>query len=350
MCAIPGFACDSRSGTSNGEHKCVASGDLIVEEEIPKQQNAPLKHFRKWCRSKPLPLSVFFLKKNTLAQLSRVRSISENALVVCFLQFSRGSPKPMSSFRRVVLVLAAAVAAGHLALSQDSSTSSSSSSNPAPTQEQQTQQVQQPSNQGAISVQARIKARREQRRAQAIHDVYSQLYEVNASMGYLRWTPGKTLQRVTLYAWDTGVTRYYNQKLGVTIDGRGYYGSPFVGIGDGKPGNSSVTNPAISLYNVMGGPTYRFITEPRYAVSGRVMAGLSHGNFSGDANGFDPTALGLYPDSNTFIISASAPLDYHVSPRVSVRLSPEYVATGYGSSIQNSFGFTGGFVFRFGKQ
>jgi len=249
----------------------------------------------------------------------------------------------MFSFRRVVLVLAAAVAAGHLALAQDSSSSSSSSS--APQQEQQTQQ---PSNQGSLSVQARIRARREQRRAQAIHDVYSHLYEINTSMGYLRWTPGKTLQRVTLYGWDAGVTRYYNQQFGVTIDGRGYYGSPFVG--PNSVTNSSVTNPAISIYNVMGGPTYRFITEPRYAVSGRIMAGFSHGNFSGDTNGFDPTTLGLYPDSNTFIISASAPLDYHVTPKVSLRLAPEYVATGYGSSIQNSFGFTGGFVFRFGKQ
>jgi hypothetical protein len=35
---------------------------------------------------------------------------------------------------------------------------------------------------------------------------------------------------------------------------------------------------------------------------------------------------------------------------MSLRLAPEYVATGFGSTVQNSFGFTGGFVFRFGKQ
>lgn len=245
-------------------------------------------------------------------------------------------------------MLAVAVAAGHLALAQDpsstpSSTSSSSSSTPAT-------EPQAPANpnQGAISVQARIRARREARRNQAIHDVYSHLFEVNTSMGYLRWTPGKTLQRVTLYSWDVGVTRYYSQKLGVTIDGRGYYGSPFVGIGG--PLNSAVTNPAISFYNIMGGPTYRFITEPRYAVSGRVMAGLSHSNFSSDTNGIPSDQFGLWADSNTFIISASAPLDYHVTPKMSLRLAPEYVATGYGSSVQSSFGFTGGFVFRFGKQ
>jgi hypothetical protein len=255
----------------------------------------------------------------------------------------------MSSFRRFILVCAVAVAATHFALAQqDSSSSSSSAQSSQSAQQPEAQQQPANPNQGAISVQARIHARREQRRAQAIHDVYSHLYEINTSMGYLRWTPGPSLQRVTLYAWDTSLTRYYSEKLGVTLDGRGYYGTPFVGIGG--PLNSGVTNPAISMYNVMAGPTYRFIREPRWSVSGRVMAGLSHSNFSGDTNGVPSQLYGLWPDGSTFILSASAPLDYHVSPTISLRLAPEYVATGYGSTIQNGLGFTGGFVFRFGKQ
>jgi hypothetical protein len=250
----------------------------------------------------------------------------------------------MFSFRRFVLALALVVFAAHFALAQDSS-SSSSALQQAPAQPEAQQP---PANQGATSVQARIRARREQRREQAIRDVYSHLYEIHASMGYLRWTPGSSLQRVTLYAWDTGLTRFYSEKLGITLDGRGYYGSPFVGIGG--PLNSGVTNPAISIYNFMGGPTYRFIRQPRYAVSGRVMGGLAHSNFSSDTNGVPSNQFGLWPDGNTFIISASAPVDYHVSSTMSLRLAPEFVATGFGSTIQSSFGFTGGFVFRFGKQ
>ena len=238
-----------------------------------------------------------------------------------------------------------AAAATHFAFTQESS---SSSATQAPQQQPDAQQQPANPNQGAISVQARIRARREQRRAQAIHDVYSHLFEAHASMGYLRWTPGASLQRVTLYAWDTGVTRYYNEKLGITFNGRGYYGTPFVGIN--KQTNSGVTNPAISMYSFMAGPTYRFIREPKYSVSGRVMAGYAQGNFSGDTNGFSPQSLGLYADGGTYIFSASVPVDYHVSPAVSLRLAPEYVATGFGSTVQNSLGFTGGFVFRFGKR
>jgi hypothetical protein len=263
----------------------------------------------------------------------------------------------MFSFRRSILFCALTVFAAHLALAQSSSSSSSQAQQPQGQTPGSTQdQAQQPApnpNQGAATVQARIRARREQRRAQAIHDVYSHLYEINTNMGYLRWTPGPGLpgkgqQRVTLYAWDTGLTRYYNEKLGITLDGRGYYGSPFVGIN--AVTNSSITNPAISIYSFLAGPIYHFIRGPRYTVSGRVMGGYAHGNFSGDTNGFSPQSLGLYPDSGTFIISASVPLDYHVTPGISLRLAPEYVATGFGSSLQNSLGFTGGFVFRFGKQ
>lgn len=261
----------------------------------------------------------------------------------------------MFSFRRPILFCALTVFAAHLALAQstDSSSSSSSSSSQAQQAQDQAQQPAPNPNQGAQTVQARIRARREARRAQAIHDVYSRLYELHSSMGYLRWSPGPGVnghgqQRVTLYAWDTGLTRYYGEKLGITLNGRGYYGTPYVGIGG--PLNSGVTNPAISVYSFMAGPTYRFIREPRYSVSGRVMAGIAHGNFSGDTNRVPSQQFGLYPDSNTFIISASAPLDYHLTPEMSLRLAPEYVATGFGSSVQNSFGFTGGFVFRFGKQ
>ena len=78
-----------------------------------------------------------------------------------------------------------------------------------------------PNQQGPVTVQARIRARREARRAQAIHDTYAHLYEVFVGGGYQRFTPGPTLQRTTMYSWDVAVTRYWSEKLGLTFDGRG---------------------------------------------------------------------------------------------------------------------------------
>lgn len=209
-------------------------------------------------------------------------------------------------------------------------------------QEQQPARTQ---NEGQMSVQARIKARREQRRAQAIHDTYSNRYEAFLGMGYQRFIPGPGRERVALYAWDTGLTRYMSERLGVTADMRGYYGTAYVGLNA-----AGVTRPSISEYGMLIGPTYRFYMRPKYAVSARVLGGAALGNFSSDTNGFGGVALGLYPDGFTYAINPSLIGDANISPDLSLRLTGDDFLTGFGSSRQNSFGFTLGFVYRFGKQ
>ncbi len=249
----------------------------------------------------------------------------------------------MYSFRRVAVLLALFLPASFAAQGQ----SPTSSSNPAQTTQDQTQtQTQTPDQkQGQVSVQARIRARREARRAQAIHDTYSHLYEAFAGGGYQRFTPGPGLQRATMYSWDMAVTRYFNERLGVTIDGRGYYGTAFVGLNE-----TSITRPAITHYDALAGPTYRFYLRPRYSIAGRVLGGVAISNFSGDTNGFGTAVLGLYPDATTYAISASVLGEVNVTPNLSLRLAPEYFVNGFGSTLQGDVGFTYGFVYRFGRQ
>jgi hypothetical protein len=248
----------------------------------------------------------------------------------------------MYSFRRSVGVLAFISLLSFGALAQ----STGSSSNP-PAQDQ-TQPQAPPatqSQQGPVTVQARIKARRDARRAQAIHDTYGHLYEVFVGGGYQRFLPGPTLQRNTMYSWDAAVTRYWNEKLGLTVDGRGYYGTAYVGLN-----STSLTRPAISHYDVLAGPVYRFRMRPKYSLAGSVKGGVAMGNFSGDTNGFGTAVLGLYPDGATYAFAASFIGEVNISPNFSLRLAPEYMATGFGSSFQSDPGFTYGFVYRFGKQ
>jgi hypothetical protein len=252
----------------------------------------------------------------------------------------------MFSFRRLALLLALVLPAMHALIAQ----SSSSSSNPAPaapTQDSQGQSQSQAQTQGQISVQARIRARRAQRRAAAIHEVYDHRYEVYGGAGYLRFTPGPTLQRVNEYDWNVGVTRYFSERLGLTVDGRGYYGTPFITPLQSPSGQ---TKPAISQYAALAGPTYRFYLQPKYSISIRGLAGYTQGNFSGDINGFNPTTFGLYADGSTFAASASIIAEYNLAPNIGLRVTPEYYATGFGSTIQNNLGFTAGIVYRFGKQ
>ena len=250
----------------------------------------------------------------------------------------------MYSFRRLALLLALVLPAMY-AVQAESSSSSSDPATPTPAAATQ-DQAQQPAAQAPppVSVQARIRARREQRRVAAIHDVYDHRYEAFVGTGFQRTHAGVP-QKVNEYAWDVGVTKYLNERLGLTIDGRGNYGTPFVGINF-----SGITKPAISQYAALFGPTYRFYLQPKYSISARVMGGYAQGNFSGDTNGFGGKALGLYPDSSTFAISGSVLVEYNLAPNIGLRVAPEYYGTGYGSTLQNGLGFTGGLVYRFGKQ
>jgi hypothetical protein len=253
----------------------------------------------------------------------------------------------MSFSRRNALLLALSIVAATTALSQ----SSTSSSNPSASGQAQAESP------GQLSVQARIKARRAQRRAAAIHDAYSHRYEAYTGMGLLRFEPGATLERAWDYAWDAGVTRYFDERLGVTIDGRGYYATAYTGISFtyGNPPvttSNPFTNPAISQYAALAGPTYRFYVQPKYSVSGRVLGGVEKGHFSGDTNHneSDALALGLWPDGYVFAASVSIPVEYNLTPNVGLRVAPEYYFTGFGSTVQYSRGFTTGIVYRFGKQ
>ena len=254
----------------------------------------------------------------------------------------------MYSFRRLAFLLALASAALPVVQAQ----SSTSSSNPAPA-DQQTAPAAQPQAQTPqqLSVQARIRARREKRRADAIHEAYGHLYEGYVGAGYLRFTPGAILQRVNEYDWNGGFTRYFNERLGVTVDGRGYYGTPFIGPQEGNPpaGSVRLDKPAISQYAALIGPTYRFYLQPKYSVSGRVMAGYARGNFTGDTNGYGTLGV-LYPDASTFAASASIFVEYNLAPNVGIRVAPEYYATGFGSTIQNNLGYTIGLVVRVGRR
>jgi hypothetical protein len=255
----------------------------------------------------------------------------------------------MYSFRRAVATLAfiLLVSSGVAAFGQDPSSSQ-------PTQEQ-TPAPQAPpptatQNQGQVSVQARIRARREARRLQAIRDTYAQKYELFIGAGYQRFKPGPSLQNATMYAFDLGLTRYYGDRLGITLDGRGNYGTAFVGLNF-----SSITRPAISTYDIMAGPVYRFKMRPKYSIAGRVLGGAAMGNFTADTNGFGQICPSgqqcrLYPDSTTYAFSGAIIGEANVTPSLSVRLAPEAMGTGFGSSFQHDLGATFGLVYRFGKQ
>jgi hypothetical protein len=252
----------------------------------------------------------------------------------------------MFLFRRFAVLLALLLPVSIAALAQSSSNSPESTSQaPAPAGQDQAPAA---SQSGQASVESRIRARRAQRTAQAIHDTYAHPYELFIGSNYQRFEPGPTLQHATMYSWDAAITRYKSERFGITFEGRGNYGTAFVGLNP-----SSITRPAISHYDGLFGPTYRFRMRPKYSIAGRALGGFAVGNFTGDTNGFGsicfaPQGCLLHADGTTYAFAVGIVGEVNLSPGLSLRLAPEYFANGFGG-LQNDWGATYGLVYRFGK-
>jgi hypothetical protein len=199
--------------------------------------------------------------------------------------------------------------------------------------------------QGAETAAARVRARRQQRIAAIIADIYSHKYETYAGSGYLRFRAGDSLQKVTEVDWNVGFTDYIKPKLGITGDARGYYGTAYT-----YNNEFQIFKPSISQYTFMAGPQYRAYQGLHFAAGVRVLAGLSHGNFDTNTGGLPSQYLGLYPNGNAFAINGGIPVDYNISPAIAARVTPEFLYNNFGSSNQFNMGFSLSLVYRFGKR
>ena len=197
----------------------------------------------------------------------------------------------------------------------------------------------------AREAQERVRARRQQRTQAVIQDTYSHKYDVYFGYVWQRFRPGSSLQHVTEYGWNAGITDYIRPKLGITADFRGYYGNAYVG-------NNPFAHfkPFISNYSVMAGPQYRFIQGKTWGVSGQVLAGVTRNLFYADSNNTPGTLVGLYPNEWRFAAAAGVPVDYNLGPGLAIRITPTYYFTNFGGEMQNNLGFGAGAVYRFGRR
>ena len=188
-------------------------------------------------------------------------------------------------------------------------------------------------------------ANRKARIERLTEETYTKRWEVFGGGGYLRFRSGQYLQKNNEVTWATSATYFLNPKLGITGDIRGEFGNA-------KLGNNiyGVYNPLITEYTFMGGPTYRFYAKQKQAASVNVMGGYGLGNFDGGSKSIPAPLLGMWPTSNKPVFSVGVSYDYNFYPNLAFRVSPTYVGTTFGSTLQNNFGVNAGLVLRFGKQ
>jgi hypothetical protein len=198
----------------------------------------------------------------------------------------------------------------------------------------------------AQEAQARIHARREQRKQRVVQDTYSHKFEAYGGGGYTRYRPGSTLQHINESAWNGGLTDYLWGRLGLTADLRGYYGNAFI-----PPNGFNIFKPNISEYSFMAGPQYRFVRREHWAISGQVLVGGSKGNFNANGAELPGTLIGLWSNGTNFSAAAGVPIDYNISPALAFRIQPGYWLTTFSNTPQaKNLGFNIGIVYRFGRQ
>ncbi len=188
-------------------------------------------------------------------------------------------------------------------------------------------------------------ANRKARIQRTIEDTYSHRWEIGGGGGYLRWRSGPNLQKNNEVTFWLNGTYLLNPKLGIVGDIRGAYGYA-------KIGNTiyNIPNPQISEYTFMAGPSYRVYTTQKQAVSVYAEGGTALGKFGGGSKGIPDVNLGLWPSSNArAAFAVGANFDYNLFPNLAGRVSPTYVGTTFGGTVQNSFGINIGVVYRFGR-
>ncbi len=210
---------------------------------------------------------------------------------------------------------------------------------PAPTEAQRAQLARQ--------AQDRVRARRAQRIQAIVQDTYSHKYEVFGGYTFIRLRPGSSLQNVDENGFDAGVTRYFTNTLGVTAEGRGYFGNAYVGnLATGV----TFFEPSISNYSISAGPQYRFYMSQKWGISGVGEVGVARNVFYANSQSLPGEYVGLYPNEWRITATVSVPIDYNLGPGLSIRIAPTYYLTTFGGQTQNNRGFTSGINYRFGRR
>jgi hypothetical protein len=192
-------------------------------------------------------------------------------------------------------------------------------------------------------------ANRKARIERTIRETYTHRWEVGGGGGYLRFRSGEFTQKNSEIGFWMNGTYYLSEKLGVTGEVRGYYGN--AKIPNYNPFAALVGNPPISEYPFLAGPTYRFRLRQRSAISAFALGGAAIGKFDSASKGIPSSQLGFWPSTSARpAFSVGANLDMNLYPNLAFRVTPNYLGTTFGGSLQNNLGFNMGLVYRFGRQ
>jgi len=175
---------------------------------------------------------------------------------------------------------------------------------------------------------------------------YDNLWEISGQLAYMNPRNGNLItDRADIGGGRAAATQWIWPRLGATADVRTY-----IGLGDALPNGYSVNSPLMSQTFLTAGPEWRWIRGPAIGISFHALAGGVYGTFNGHVPaGVTPSVLGLYPNGGSVAFIGGGNIDFIRSPGFAIRITPDLVATHFGSSFQENVSVSAGFVWHFGK-
>jgi hypothetical protein len=188
---------------------------------------------------------------------------------------------------------------------------------------------------------------------------YNNKYEIYGGAAFSHFKSGPLLTEGTnLGGFDVQGTRWFTGRLGATANLRGYYGTQ-----GPAPNAFNVHGPLVYEHLFLGGATYRLLAREHAALDAHALAGGAYGVFDGglSGSGAQPRDVGLYNNGGSFASAVGGSLELNRSPRLALRISPDWIMTRYGgyttptivpsprgSFAQNEFGVSVGILYRMG--
>lgn len=182
---------------------------------------------------------------------------------------------------------------------------------------------------------------------------YNNKYEVYGGLNFMNFQAGQALpKRMNLGGGEVLGTWWLKKNLGVAINYRGEAGTTPVFAGAGVD-PYDISRPLVYMNMLMGGVQYRGPRNQFIAINYHGYFGAAHGVFNSTQKANQPlfySLTGLYTNRTKPIGAAGGSIDFNLSNRAAIRLSPDIIFEHFGTETREFFGISAGYVYRFGKR
>lgn len=178
---------------------------------------------------------------------------------------------------------------------------------------------------------------------------YDNKYEIYGGLNFMNFQAGQNLpKRMNLGGGEVTGTWWLWKNVGLAADYRIDAGTTPVFA------NNFVNNrPLVYLNTGMLGGQYRGPKNQFVALNYHAYAGVSHGTFTYSTKDVPPLFLptvGLYTNRTKPMAALGASLDFNLSKKMAIRLSPDLILEHFGTETREFVAVSGGVIYRFGKK